>query len=157
MEHIIYRLDIRKYLFSQTTINEWNISSTDCVNVNYRSVKYIKKVHKYLRRAGYTQMTSCWTLAEQWRPCPLAIWAFALDGNLVKSACCTYTRVNYVACVFRQVSVRALFLDAAAGWDTVGNSAVSIPLDVKPGRVVVVAAAAQLKQRKSFRFHHVVI
>ena len=28
------RLDIRKYLFSHRTINEWNKLSTDCVNVN---------------------------------------------------------------------------------------------------------------------------
>ena len=34
------RLDIRKYSFSQRTINEWNKLSTDCVT--------------YLRRAGYT-------------------------------------------------------------------------------------------------------
>ena len=47
------RLDIRKYLFSQKTINEWNTLFTDCVNAN--SVNMSKnKVHTYLRRAGYT-------------------------------------------------------------------------------------------------------
>ena len=28
------RLDIKKYSFSQRTINEWNKFSTDCVNAN---------------------------------------------------------------------------------------------------------------------------
>ena len=28
------RLDIRKHVFSQRTINEWNKLSTDCVNVS---------------------------------------------------------------------------------------------------------------------------
>ena len=35
----------------------------DCVNVS--SVNMFKnKIDKYLRRAGYTQMHNCWTLAR---------------------------------------------------------------------------------------------
>ena len=46
------RLDIRKYSFSQRTINEWNKLVTDCVTVS--SVNMLKnKVDTYLRRAGY--------------------------------------------------------------------------------------------------------
>ena len=45
------RLNIRKYSFSQRTINEWKRFSTDCVNVS--SVNMLKnKFEKYLRRAG---------------------------------------------------------------------------------------------------------
>ena len=47
------RLDIRKYSFSQRTINEWNTFSTDCVTAS--SVNMFKnKVDTCLRRAGYT-------------------------------------------------------------------------------------------------------
>ncbi|WP_133434224.1 RNA-directed DNA polymerase, partial [Aeromicrobium phragmitis] len=47
------RLDIRKYSFSQRTINEWNRLSIDCVGAN--SVNMFKNnIDKYLRRAGYT-------------------------------------------------------------------------------------------------------
>ena len=46
------RLDIRKYSFSQRTINEWNKLSTDCVTAC--SVNMFKnKVDTYLRRADY--------------------------------------------------------------------------------------------------------
>ena len=47
------RLYIRKYSFSQRTINEWIKFSTDCVTAS--SVNMFKnKVDTYLRRAGYT-------------------------------------------------------------------------------------------------------
>ena len=47
------RLDLRKYSFSQSTINEWNKLSTDCITPS--SVNMFKnKVDTYLRRAGYT-------------------------------------------------------------------------------------------------------
>ena len=47
------RLDIRKYSFSQRTINEWNTMSTDYATAS--SVNMFKnKVDTYLRRAGYT-------------------------------------------------------------------------------------------------------
>ena len=79
-----YRLDIRKYSFSQRTINEWNTFSTDCVTAS--SVNMFKNnVDTYLRRADYTQIKNVGLSVSQWLPCPLAIWDFALDGNLVKS------------------------------------------------------------------------
>ena len=47
------RLDIRKYSFSQRTVNEWNNLSTDCITAS--SVDMFKnKLDTYLRRAGYT-------------------------------------------------------------------------------------------------------
>ena len=48
------RLDVRKYSFSQRTINVWNNLSTDCVHAS--SVNLFKnKIDKYLVEAGYTQ------------------------------------------------------------------------------------------------------
>ena len=45
-------LDIRKYSFSQRTVNEWNRLSADCVCAS--SVNMFKnKIDIYLRRAGY--------------------------------------------------------------------------------------------------------
>ena len=47
------RLDIRKFSFSQRTVNEWNRLSADCVGAS--SVNIFKnKIDIYLRRAGYT-------------------------------------------------------------------------------------------------------
>ena len=47
------RLDVRKYSFSQRTINVWNNLSTDCVQAS--SVNMFKnKIDKYLVKAGYT-------------------------------------------------------------------------------------------------------
>ena len=47
------RLDVRKYSFSQRTINVWNKLSTDCVHAS--SVNMFKnKIGKYLAKAGYT-------------------------------------------------------------------------------------------------------
>ena len=47
------RLDVRKYSFSQRTINVWNNLSTDCVLAC--SVNMFKnKIDKYLVKAGYT-------------------------------------------------------------------------------------------------------
>ena len=47
------RLDIRKFSFSQRTVNEWNRLSADCVGTV--SVNMFKtKIDIYLRRAGYT-------------------------------------------------------------------------------------------------------
>ena len=47
------RLDVRKFLFSQRTINVWNNLSTDCVHAS--SVNMFKnKIDKYLVKAGYT-------------------------------------------------------------------------------------------------------
>ena len=47
------RLDVRKYSFSQRTINVWNNLSTDCVQAS--SVNMFKnKIDKYLVKARYT-------------------------------------------------------------------------------------------------------
>ena len=47
------RLDIRKFSFSQRTVNEWNRLSADCVGAS--SVNIFKnKINIYIRRAGYT-------------------------------------------------------------------------------------------------------
>ena len=46
------RLDVRKYSFSQRTINVWNNLSTECVHAS--SVNMFKnKIDKYLVKAGY--------------------------------------------------------------------------------------------------------
>ena len=47
------RLDVRKYSFSQRTINVWNKLSTDYVHAS--SVNMFKnRIDKYLVKAGYT-------------------------------------------------------------------------------------------------------
>ena len=47
------RLDVRKFSFSQRTINVWNNLSTDCVHAS--SVNMFKNtIDKYLVKAGYT-------------------------------------------------------------------------------------------------------
>ena len=47
------RLDVRKYSFSQRSINVWNTFSTDCVHAS--SVNMFKnKIDRYLVKAGYT-------------------------------------------------------------------------------------------------------
>ena len=48
------RLDIRKYSFSQRTINEWNKLSTDCETASSENILIKNRVDTYLRRAGYT-------------------------------------------------------------------------------------------------------
>ena len=74
------RLDIKKYSFSQRTVNEWNKLSTDCITAS--SVNMFKnKLDTYLRRTGYTKMNTDGFSISQWLPCPLAIWAFGLDGK----------------------------------------------------------------------------
>ena len=47
------RLDIRKYSFSQRTINEWNKLSMDCVIASSLDI-FKNKVDIYFRRVGYT-------------------------------------------------------------------------------------------------------
>ena len=47
------RLDVRKFSFSQRTINVWNKLSTECVHAS--SVNMFKnEIDKYLVKAGYT-------------------------------------------------------------------------------------------------------
>ena len=47
------RLDVRKYSFSQRTINAWNNLSTDCVQASSANM-FKNKIDKYLVKAGYT-------------------------------------------------------------------------------------------------------
>ena len=70
------KLDIRKYLFSQRTVNEWHTLSTDCMHAG--SVNMFKnRIDKYLVRAGYTFNTIyCGLLMSQWLPCLLPSKAF---------------------------------------------------------------------------------
>ena len=47
------RLDLRKYSFSQRTVNEWNKLPADCVHSS--SVNRFKnRIDNYFVRAGYT-------------------------------------------------------------------------------------------------------
>ena len=54
----------------------------NCVTASSMNM-FNNKVATYLRRAGYKKMNIDGLSISQWLPCPLAIWAFALDGNLV--------------------------------------------------------------------------
>ena len=47
------RLDIRKFSFSQRTVNEWSRLSADCVGASNVNV-FKNKIDIYLRRAGYS-------------------------------------------------------------------------------------------------------
>ena len=75
------RLDIKKYSFSQRAIKEWNKSSTDCVTA---SSVCLKTRLTHISGGQITKIKIVGLSISQWLPCPLAIWAFALDGNLVK-------------------------------------------------------------------------
>ena len=76
-------MDIGKYSFSQRTINEWNKVSTDCITTSSMSMAKTRLTH--LSKADYTWIKNVGLSISQWLPCPLDIWAFALDANLVKS------------------------------------------------------------------------
>ena len=52
-------------------INEWSKFSTSCVTA--------------LMKADYTLMNNVGLSISQWRPCPFATWAVALDGVLYES------------------------------------------------------------------------
>ena len=54
------RLYVRKYSFSQRTINVWNKLSTDCVHAG--SVNISKRIDKYLLRVVYTYKNNIWTV-----------------------------------------------------------------------------------------------
>ena len=47
------RLDVRKYSFSQRTINVWNNLSTDCVHASSVNM-FTNKIDKYLVKGDYT-------------------------------------------------------------------------------------------------------
>ena len=46
------RLDIRKFSFSQRTVNEWNRLPANCVGAS-RINMFKNKIDIYIRRAGY--------------------------------------------------------------------------------------------------------
>ena len=50
------RLDVRKFSFSQRTINVWNKLSAECVHASRSSVSIMFKnrIDRYLVKAGYT-------------------------------------------------------------------------------------------------------
>ena len=49
------RLDVRKFSFSQRTINVWNKLSEECEHASRPSVNMFKnRIDKYLVKAGYT-------------------------------------------------------------------------------------------------------
>ena len=77
-------MDIRKYSFSQRKINEWNNLSIDCVNAS--SVNMFKNKVDISKMVGLHIDEKLLDSISQWLPRPLAIWAFALDGSLVKSS-----------------------------------------------------------------------
>ena len=99
------RLDIKKNSFSYRTINELNILSIDCVTVS-RVNMFKHMVDTYLRRAGYINMKNVGPSIRQWLPCPLAIWVFALGGNLVRSCHSNLSRNVLIQRVRSPVSVR---------------------------------------------------
>ena len=47
------RLDVRKFSFSQRTINVWNKSPSECVHASSVN-KFKNRIDKYLVKAGYT-------------------------------------------------------------------------------------------------------
>ena len=47
------RLDVRKFSFSQRSINVWNKLSTECVHASSANV-FKNRIDKYLAKAGYT-------------------------------------------------------------------------------------------------------
>ena len=47
------RLDVRKFSFSQRSINVWNKLSTECVHASSVNV-FKNRIDKYLAKAGYT-------------------------------------------------------------------------------------------------------
>ena len=47
------RLDVRKYYFSQRTVNEWNKLSADCVHSS-SVIMFKNTIDNYPVRVGYT-------------------------------------------------------------------------------------------------------
>ena len=81
------RLDIKKYSFSQKTINEWNKLSTDCVTAS-SVIMFKNRVDTYLRRAGLNVNEHCWTLdtpVASLSTCHMGLWlGWQILLNLVK-------------------------------------------------------------------------
>ena len=62
------------------------------------------KVDTYLKRADYTYVKNVGHSISQWLPGLLAIWNFALDGNLVKSFAPTFSLLVFL-CVQTILSI----------------------------------------------------
>ena len=79
------RLDVRKYSFSQRTINVWNTLSTDCVHAS--SVNMFKnKIDKYLVK--YVTLSISTIMSRLSISSSFLVYCHprcSLDGNLVKS------------------------------------------------------------------------
>ena len=83
------KLDIRKYAFSQRTINEWNRLPGECVNAT--SVNMFKnKIITILKDLGMFRCGLSITghSISQWLPCPVPSWVpntiGTWGGNSVK-------------------------------------------------------------------------
>ena len=104
------RLDVRKFSFSQRTINVWNKISAECVHAS--SVNMFKnRIDKYLVNAGYLlTYISPWLLLEH-RPCTTSLqrllsWAilsscFQLSPVCVMSALRSRRQVFFGLPLFR--------------------------------------------------------
>ena len=64
------RLDVRKYSFSQSTVNEWNKLSADCVDSSINNLCLITYIDNYLETAGYTYIHTRGLSISQRLPCP---------------------------------------------------------------------------------------
>ena len=54
------RFDVRKFSFSQRTINVWNKLSTECIHASSFNM-FTNKIGKYLVKAGYTYNKGMYT------------------------------------------------------------------------------------------------
>ena len=69
------RLDIRKYSFTQRTINEWNKLSMDCITAS--SVSMFKNKVDISQKGGLHTDEHCWTLDKPMASlstCHLGLW-----------------------------------------------------------------------------------
>ena len=78
------RLDIRKYSFSQRTINEWNKLSMDFVTASDVNMLYVN----IFQEGGLHVDEHCWTLDKPMASftCHLALW---LGWQILLSLCST--------------------------------------------------------------------
>ena len=66
------RLDVRKYSFSQRTVNQWNRYAANCAHSSSNSFNMFKKrIANYLVKAVYTlDACTCVLSISQRLPCP---------------------------------------------------------------------------------------
>ena len=87
-------LDIRKFAFSQRTINEWNRLPEECVNATSVNNMFNNKIDNYFKRSGYVYMWAASITGHsirQWLPCPVPSWVLntigTWGGNSQKKNC----------------------------------------------------------------------